>query len=90
VRYEDLVADQAGETRRILEFLNLPWDEACMKYHQNKRYVTTASRDQVRRPIYSTSIGRWRHYEKHIPELIALASDETGHDPPAMSLFPNR
>jgi hypothetical protein len=72
VRYEDLVADPAGQTRRMLEFLELPWDDQCLKYHQNKRHVATASREQVRQPIYSSSLGRWKHYEKHIPELLAL------------------
>ena len=75
VRYEDLIADQAGQTRRMLEFLNLPWDEKCLAYHQNKRYIATASRDQVRRPIYSSSVGRWKHYEKYIPELMALVNE---------------
>jgi len=71
VRYEDLVADQAGETRRVLEFLDLPWDERCMRFHENKRPVATASREQVHRPIFTSSIGRWRHYEKHLAPLIA-------------------
>ncbi|HET6247427.1 MAG TPA: sulfotransferase [Tepidisphaeraceae bacterium] len=73
VHYEEVVSDQASQTRRILEFLNLPWDEKCQQFHENKRHVATASREQVRRPVYSTSVGRWRHYEKHIPELMTLA-----------------
>jgi tetratricopeptide (TPR) repeat protein len=72
VKYEDLVADQATETRRMLEFLDLPWNDECLSYHQNKRHVATASRDQIRKPIYSTSVGRWKHYQRHIPELLAL------------------
>jgi tetratricopeptide (TPR) repeat protein len=72
VRYEDMVGDKEGQTRRLLEFLDLPWDERCLNFHQNKRYVPTASRDQVRKPIYSSSVGRWKHYEKHIPELLEL------------------
>jgi tetratricopeptide (TPR) repeat protein len=78
VRYEDLIADPAGQVRRMLEFLGLPWDDRCLSFHQNKRTVTTASRDQVRRPIYSTSVGRWKHYEKHIAELLGLAHREPG------------
>ncbi|HWE98088.1 MAG TPA: sulfotransferase [Tepidisphaeraceae bacterium] len=72
VRYEDVVADKEGQTRRMLEFLDLPWDERCLDFHKNKRLVATASRDQVRKPIYNSSVGRWKHYEKHIPELVAL------------------
>ncbi len=72
VRYEDLVSDQVGQTKRMLDFLDLPWDENCQNYHKNTRHVATASRDQVRRPVYSSSIGRWKHYEKHIPELMGL------------------
>jgi tetratricopeptide (TPR) repeat protein len=71
LRYEDLVLDTEGQVRRMLEFLNLPWDERCMKYYQNARRVRTASEDQVRRPIYTTAIGRWKHYERHLGDLIA-------------------
>jgi Flp pilus assembly protein TadD len=75
VRYEDLVLDTRGQVRRILEFLELPWDEACMRYYDNPRVAHTASVDQVRRPIYTASIGRWKHYEKQLAPLIkALGS----------------
>jgi tetratricopeptide (TPR) repeat protein len=70
IRYEDLVLDTQGQVGRMLEFLELPWDERCLKYYDNKRRVKTASEDQVRRPIYTSSIGRWKHYEKHLAELI--------------------
>ncbi|MDB5173760.1 MAG: uncharacterized protein JWN51_2533 [Phycisphaerales bacterium] len=72
VRYEDVVADMPGQARRMLEFLDLPWDDRCLSFHENKRHVPTASRDQVRKPLYASSIGRWKHYERHIPELLAL------------------
>jgi tetratricopeptide (TPR) repeat protein len=65
VQYEDLVADQQGQTRRMLEFLNLPWDDRCLSFHQTRRPVATASREQVRQPIYASSVGRWKNYEKH-------------------------
>jgi hypothetical protein len=55
----------------MLEFLELPWDDRCMKYYENERPVRTASIDQVRKPIYTASIGRWKHYEKHLGPLIA-------------------
>jgi tetratricopeptide (TPR) repeat protein len=72
VSYEDLVTDQQGQSRRMLEFLGLPWHDSCLNFHQTNRPVATASRDQVRSPIYNSSIGRWKHYEKHIPELLSL------------------
>ncbi len=75
VRYEDLVIDLEGQSRRMLQFLDLPWDPQCLKFHEHPRVVHTASRDQVRQPVYMSSIGRWRNYEKHLAELIeALAA----------------
>ncbi|MGE5608111.1 MAG: tetratricopeptide repeat-containing sulfotransferase family protein [Bacillota bacterium] len=71
VRYEDVVSDLQGQTRRMLEFLELPWDERCLSFHKNKRPVSTASREQVRRPIYASSVARWKRYEPHLAPLIA-------------------
>ncbi len=68
--YESLVADLEGHTRRLLDFLGLEWDDRCLRFYENPRYVATASRPQVRKPIYSSSVGRWRHYEKHLAELL--------------------
>ena len=76
VRYEDVVSDLEGETRRVLEFLDLPWDDVCLRFHQTPRLVATASRDQVRRPLYASSVGRWRHYEKHLAPLKAALRGE--------------
>jgi hypothetical protein len=76
VAYESVVNDTETEVRRLLEFLELPWDPRCMRYYENRRRVTTASEDQVRRPIYRSSIGRWKNYEKHLtPLLNALGPD---------------
>jgi len=71
VRYEDVVLDTEGQARRMLEFLNLPWDEQCLNYHESGRRVRTASLDQVRRPIYTSSINRWKNYESHLGPLVA-------------------
>jgi hypothetical protein len=49
--------------------LELDWDPACLKFHESKRYVKTASRDQVQKPIYQSSVGRWRNYETHLGPL---------------------
>jgi tetratricopeptide (TPR) repeat protein len=69
VSYERLVTEPETQTRRMLDFLGLPWDERCLRFHETKRPVTTASMQQVRRPLYQSSIGRWRHYERHLVEL---------------------
>ncbi|GAB5457874.1 MAG: tetratricopeptide repeat-containing sulfotransferase family protein [Henriciella sp.] len=70
VHYEHIVADQEGETRRLLAALDLEWDPACISFHRNKSPSATASAAQVRRPLYSSSVGRWRRYEEHLQPLI--------------------
>jgi tetratricopeptide (TPR) repeat protein len=69
VRYEALVADQEVESRRLLEFCGLPWDERCLRFHETQRVVRTASYDQVRRPMYRDSVARYRHYEAFLGNL---------------------
>ena len=69
VRYEDTVADQEAQTRRILEFCGLPWDDACLRFYESKRVVNTFSYDQVRQPIYKKSVQRWRNYEPWLEPL---------------------
>ena len=66
VHYEDTVLDLEGQVRRILEHCGLPFEEGCLRYHENPRTVRTASSEQVRRPIYTESLGAWRRYEKHL------------------------
>jgi tetratricopeptide (TPR) repeat protein len=74
--YEDLVADQEGQSRRLIEFLGLEWDARCLEFHRNRRPVLTSSTLQVRRPMYGDSVGRWRRYERYLaPLLEALAGD---------------
>jgi tetratricopeptide (TPR) repeat protein len=73
--YEDLLADPEAHVRRMLEFLALPWDDRCMKFHENKRVVITASQDQVRRPLFQSSKARWKKYEKHLGPLIESLGD---------------
>jgi tetratricopeptide (TPR) repeat protein len=71
VDYEELVAQQEAVSRRIIDFCGLEWDERCLKFHENRRPVRTASTLQVRRPIYTSSVGRWRRYAAHLEPLIA-------------------
>jgi hypothetical protein len=79
VDYEDLVADLEGETRRILDHCALPWDPRCLDFHKTERPVMTASVNQVRRPIYRSSVQRWRRYGPHLAPLIeALGPDPAG------------
>ncbi len=72
VPYEALIDDQAGWSRRIIEFIGLEWDERCLDFDKTERAVGTASNWQVRQKIYNTSKARWRHYEKHLGPLLGL------------------
>ena len=72
VRYEDVVADLEGQVRRILDFCHLPFEDDCLRFHETERAVKTASSEQVRQPIYSSSVNLWRNYEAHLGELIQL------------------
>lgn len=71
VQYEDLIADPERRIRALLDHCNLEFDPACLEFHKTVRVVTTASRDQVRKPIYKSSVGRWKNYEKHLDALLA-------------------
>ena len=75
VRYEAMIADQEAESRRLIEFLGLPWDDACLRFEENDRAVATASRWQVRQPIYTSSVKRWKNYEDKIQPLIDALGD---------------
>jgi tetratricopeptide (TPR) repeat protein len=72
VEYETLVGDIEGESRRLISFLGLDWEPACLDFHRTKRTVTTASSWQVRQPLYAHSVGRWRNYERHLAPLLSV------------------
>ncbi|MGO9931088.1 MAG: tetratricopeptide repeat-containing sulfotransferase family protein [Steroidobacteraceae bacterium] len=72
VEYETLIADREAETRRLIAFCGLDWDDACLKPERNGRVVNTASQWQARQPVYDTSIERWRRYEPWLGELREL------------------
>ena len=81
IAYEDVVEDLETMARRLVEFCGLPWDDACLKFHETDRPVRTASAAQVRKPIYTTSLGRWRRFERHLGDLInALNGNAGSHD----------
>jgi tetratricopeptide (TPR) repeat protein len=70
VQYEDVVADLEGQARRIIAHCGLPWDERCLAFHETERRVRTASLAQVRRPIYKSSVSRWKVYEEFLGPLF--------------------
>jgi hypothetical protein len=70
VRYEDMVANTEAGARQLLEWCGLDWNERVLRFYETKRPVKTASVSQVRQPIYTTSAGRWKKWEPHIPALL--------------------
>lgn len=76
VRYEDMVADLEGSARRIIAHCGLDWDPRCLAFHRTERPVSTASATQVRQPIYTSAVGRWRAYEPFLGPLLAELSDQ--------------
>ncbi|HZT19522.1 MAG TPA: tetratricopeptide repeat protein, partial [Dongiaceae bacterium] len=79
VQYEELVAAPEPKIRQMLAFCGLEWDERCLSFQSNGRAVRTASMWQVRRPLYASSIGRWRRYEKQLAPLL----EALGHHTPS-------
>ena len=75
VSYEAMVGDFENQARRLVEYLGLPWDDRCLAFHQNRRIVKTASVAQVRKPIYQTSVARWKAYERHLGPLLEVVKD---------------
>ncbi len=75
VSYEAMVGDLENQARRLVEYLGLPWDDRCLGFHQNRRIVKTASVAQVRKPIYKTSVARWKPYERHLGPLLDVVKD---------------
>jgi len=72
VQYEKVVADQPAEARRMLDFCGLPFEEACLRFWETERAIRTASSEQVRQPIYDSSVGIWRRYERELAPMIEI------------------
>ena len=88
--YEDMVADTEGQARRILKFVGLPWDDNCLEFYKNDRLVKTASVAQVRKPIYKTSVARWKHFARHLQPLLNLVRQyRDPSDEPDISQLPS-
>ena len=69
LHYEDLVADQEAQSRQLLEFCGLEWEDACLRFHENKSPIATASAVQARQPIYAGSMDRWKRYGERLDPL---------------------
>jgi hypothetical protein len=76
LHYEGLIDDQEVWSRRMLEFIGLPWDPHCLDFHQTHRTVTTASKWQVRQKLNKSSVERWRNYERFLGPLRGLIESE--------------
>ena len=76
VAYEETVSDINQQARQLLGFIDLPWDERVLNFHQSDRAVQTPSRWQVRQPLYQSSKARWRHYECYLSSLIKAAQEK--------------
>jgi hypothetical protein len=72
IAYEELVGDVEGETRRMLEFCDLEWQDQCLRFYESREASTTASTVQVRQPVYRSSVNKWRQYESQLVPLIAV------------------
>ena len=72
VQYEELVTDFETQVRRLIDYCDLPWEDACASFHETDRPVRTASSEQVRQPVYTKSIHFWRNHEQHLGELIEV------------------
>jgi len=76
IHYEDIVRDQLAASRRLISFVGLPWADEVLRFHESPAPSATASAVQVRRPIYSSSIGKWRHHAERLAPLRARLACE--------------
>ena len=70
VNNEDVINDLEGQVKRILEFIEVPFEESCVSFHKTERSVRTASSEQVRQPINKKGMGRWKPYASHLKPLL--------------------
>jgi hypothetical protein len=72
VNNEDVIDDLEGEVARLLEFLELPFEESCVRFYETDRLVRTPSSEQVRKPVNKSGMGRWKPYAKNLKPLIEV------------------
>jgi tetratricopeptide (TPR) repeat protein len=82
VDYEEVVRDLEGEVRRLLDFCGLPFEEQCLRFHENRRIVATMSSEQVRQPLYAEGVGQWRNFEPWLGPLKEALGELAGADAP--------
>ena len=75
LEYENLTVNQEVETKRILDFLDVEWEDGCLQFHTSKRLATTISFDQVSQKMYTSSVARWKNYEHHLQPLAEVVSE---------------
>ena len=75
ISYEQTVGGLEPNARELIEYLGLPWEDACLRFHEQKKAVSTASAVQVREPVHTRSVGRWRKYEKQLQPMLATLSE---------------
>ena len=75
LQYESLTENQEQESRRLIEYLDLPWEDACLDFHKTERLVRSASNAQVRQPIYKGSSDAWRSFEDHLAPMLDILGD---------------
>jgi len=85
VYYENVVADLEGEVRRLLDYCGLPFEEQCLRFHETRRVVQTASSEQVRRPLFSEGVDQWRNFEPWLGRLQAVLGELIDEYPPTRS-----
>ncbi|WP_188109797.1 tetratricopeptide repeat-containing sulfotransferase family protein [Pseudohalioglobus sediminis] len=84
VHYEDTVTDLEQQVRKILDYCELPFEDNCLRYYETERAVKTASSEQVRQPIYTSALGLWQKYEKHLGEWQEVLGDVIDDLPPSV------
>ena len=81
IQYEEVTADLEGQARRLIAFAGLEWDEACLAFYKTSRAVRTASVNQVRQPIYQSSVGRGHAFAAHLGPLLAALETDAANAP---------
>jgi hypothetical protein len=81
VSYELLVSDLEGEVRKLLEYCGLPFEDQCLRFHETRRVVQTASSEQVRRPLFAEGVDQWRNFEPWLGELKQALGDVIQQQP---------
>ena len=77
INYEEIVSDLENTARRLVEWCQLDWEPACISFHNHRRSIRTASATQIRQSIYTSSVGRWRHYEPFLAPMFAMLPNRT-------------